>query len=352
MILSRSLIFLTFLITTFLCEAQNSFFELQTLNYKNCSFPYIKCNNSQKLVASKINKLLQIDRLGMLKGFEIKHIFEQKFKFLNPNLEDNYSLEYDIIENNNRVLSISFFESNCGATCYYSKIYYNFDSKDGNVIKLSNIFTANGYESFKKYYSEIVLNTFNKSFKDSLSKDEYEEINETISSVINDTTNFNDFLIQNDSLYIEKWNYLGRGIQFYDNSLNTITNRCFHISEFKHLLNEYGKYLYNISPENNSRINTISNFKLYEGKIGEAPVIMVLNISDPKKISGKYVYNKYGICLELNGNSNNSQIFLHETTTLGDDLGDIKAKLTENHIIGEWYSSKTKKKYSVYLERK
>ena len=329
----------------------NTYFQIDTIKYKDCEFPILSNNYTPK-VSEKINKILQIDRLDLLVGYQKKNIFETYLTENDSDFYSRYSLDISQIEeNNNKLISLEFLESTCGATCYYIKHFYNFDSKTGNKIKLSNLFSSTGFVAFKTLYKNIAYKQLEKNLL-SVPKKERAYLRKEILQVINDNSYFSDFLINKDTLYVEKWNYLHKTIKFMSEEGNWCTGVHFPISNIKNYLNDYGKYIFNL-PFDSTKIKiNISDLTLFEGTIANEKVTLLLDQSDKSRISSKYLYNKYGICLNLYGKQIGDDLFLEEVNQEGEKSGDIFARISSNQIIGYWYSVNRGKKYKVLLERK
>ena len=108
------------------------------------SFP-IFSNRTNKYAAQKINQTMQLSELEILKGFETKSIFERVSYDGGGIYGNKVSIKFDVFDNTDRILSVQFNETSCGATCAYWVKYYNFNSGNGDLIQLKDLFTEKGF---------------------------------------------------------------------------------------------------------------------------------------------------------------------------------------------------------------
>jgi hypothetical protein len=102
-------------------------------------------------------------------------------------------------------------------------------------------------------------------------------------------------------------------------------------------LSGYGKKLLFKKNVNQANLENIFNKVLY-GKVGQHKVIMLLNrLNEDNSFSGVYFYQTEKKSIVLSGELLNGEF------TLKEEAGEIKAKLVNGVLVGEWQGSETLK---------
>lgn len=342
----KILIILFYFLQTY-SYAQSPFFKYK-LEKRGTSmnFPIFE-KDTFSLVADKINQTLQLGELALIKTQKVVDIFKVMF----PKAEDqpvwgvSFAISTSVFTNTAKVLSMKFDETSCGATCYYWVQYYNFDSKKGDIIRLKDLFTKQGYKQFCQYITKKRVKSFRKAIS-KLDKVRQKDFNYIIENYQND--NFNDFYIEKGSIYIDGYNSFSKHEKF--DGIETISEFVF--SEFSMYLNDYGKYLFledNVMPIDYK----LYNFpKLYKGKIAGQDVILLIKLYYDATVSCIYAYEKYGIGIDLVGKISNGKLNLIEKTADNEDNGFIEATYEDDKIIGIWLNKDKTKKHEVMLLQK
>ena len=116
------------------------------------SFPFV--HGANKDVARKINTYLQEDVLDN-KTIETgpDKLFRQTRYINNDSIhQSGYSMiNYKIVVNNTKLLSIEFEIESTGAYSTYYNQYYNFDSRTGEVVTLKDIISYRGRDSLSNF---------------------------------------------------------------------------------------------------------------------------------------------------------------------------------------------------------
>lgn len=317
------------------------------------SFP-IFSNSSNKYAASKINQMLQISELKILKGFETESLFE-KISYDGGGIYGGSThIKFKVHDNNDRVLSIKFDQSSCGATCTYWVTYYNFNSGNGDSVQLKDLFTEKGYQKF----FDFVTKRRTANLRKELVKKVETEQRENYSNIIDcyERSDLEDYFVKNNLLFIDGENCFHKSQKF--DGIETVSQ--FKSSEFEAYLNAYGKTLFGLT--NRAVEKYRSNFlpQLFHGKIGNQNVLLVLNNGYEDVVRAEYVYSKYGNGIYLEGKIQGKLLSLveklpkpNETGLINYvDNGFIEANFDGRNITGTWTNQDKTKIYNLALSRK
>lgn len=322
--------------------SQSNYFKIKSEKLKNeFSFPIIEDSLHPK-IERKINLLLQLSELEVVKSKGINNIFK-KISFDNGTIYGGkVSIDYKIHNNSKKALSIQFNESSCGATCSYWVKYYNFNSGTGELFQLKDLFTEQGYQAFYRIAKIKRVANFKKELL-KLDSIERNYFNDIISCYEND--NLTDFYIKNNNIFIDGENCFSKNQKF--NGFTTVTR--FKLKYFKKYLNSFGRSLFGLSEDFIGDFNSNSLPQLFEGKIADEKVIMVLNFDFENDLKAEYTYEKYGIGIYLEGTLEDEKLILNEIKNSDLKKGSIKADYNGNTIIGNW--SDKKNSYKVFLSK-
>ncbi len=328
-----------------LCKAQLPHFEYESISNGNLNFP-IFSNSSSPQTAEKINQYLQLSELGLLKGHERNDIFEQVTNNGGSIYGTKRNLYFRIIENSDKVLSLMFDETSCGATCAYWNIYYNFNAGNGDRVLLNDLFTQSGFELFKKQIIEREKKELQLQSQDisAIEKDNREQNLQDIED--NKTENF---FIRNDSIIDDSWNSDSRNRKFGAPYIFV----AFALSEFKNYLNDYGKALFGITTRNMAKFRSKELPQLFSGTIeGRHEILLIIRKRYERHVDGIYAYLKIGTGINLDGEIKNDSIHLIEKTANFDDNGYIDAVFNGETISGSWADKGRTKTLKFEVHRK
>jgi hypothetical protein len=318
------------------------------------TFP-IFSNPANKYVAGKINQMLQISELEILRGFETESIFERISVDGGGIYGSKVEIKFIVQNNSRKMLSVKFDESSCGATCAYWVKYYNFNSGNGDLIQLKDLFTEKGFEKFFAFVTKRRIAQLKNEIR-KLPPDERSGF-EGISGSY-EADDLTDFYIKNNVLYIDGENSFSKNQKFASVEIKRISR--FKLSEFKSYLSDYGKSLFGMSNNAVKRYRSNVLPQLFQGKIGDQTVAMVLNTGYKDEMKAEYIYSKYGKGIYLEGKINATELSLTEKLPKPNekgfinyvDNGFIEAKFDGQNITGNWTSSDKTKTCELKLTRK
>jgi hypothetical protein len=352
-----ALLFILFAFSS-LCYAQQNYFQYKLEKFDDeankFSFP-IFSNSSNRFATAKVNQMLQIAELELLKGFETKNIFEQVSIDDGRIYGGKVDIDFKVFDNNSKVLSVKLNESSCGATCTYWVKYYNFNSGNGDLIQLKDLFTKKGYEKFFALATKRrIAQLKNEIRKMPLAeRGDFEGISGSY-----EADDLMDFHIKKNVLYIDGENSFSKNQKFASLEINRISQ--FKLSEFKSYLNDYGKSLFRLNKDSIKKYRSNVLPQLFQGKIGEQKVLLVLNNGYENEMKAEYVYAKYGKGIYVEGKIKANELSLTEklarpkTSGFIDyvDNGFIKARFDGQNIIGTWTDKEKLKMFDLQLTRK
>lgn len=309
-------------------------------------FPIFR-GTSNKYAVEKINQLLQISKLEILKGYEENNIFERvSYKEEDGNLIGGMmNIKFEVLSNTDKTLSIKFDLCVCGASCSYWINYFNFNTGNGDLFQLSDLFSDEGYKQFSEYAAKKRTNVFRKNLVgvDSLFIANYIAIYGCY-----DDINFADFYIQNNSLFLD-----GNDCFTLNSILENINTVCeFQINEIEPYLNAYGKSVFGLNQDSVAKHQSKSLPQLFNGFIGKKQILLVINEYDNNNIVAYCFYAKEGKKTDLLGQVNEGILTLEEKDTNFQTIGAIKATYEGTTINGTWTDKKTGKSYKLWLTRK
>lgn len=299
------------------------------------AFPILK---SRSYAAVKINRTLQLDELHLLAGFETKDIFE--------NVEYDYDSSYywgiviltpKIYRNSNKSLSLYMWEASQGATSYYNAKYYNFNSGNGDLVRLRDLFTPAGYSEFVKRVTRRRIAELWHEVNRKVVPEERQYFSYVEESYERDT-DLEDYFIFDGNIYIDGENSFHKGMKFF----NVETVSKFHLSGFKRYLNDYGKCFFSLIKCSIADFHSSGLPQLFEGTMGGKPAVMFLK----DEVYGKdeVVHHITGWVANLDdrqgrfleGSLNEGKLILDEKNKDSEKVGFIDAEFDGSRIIGTW----------------
>jgi hypothetical protein len=320
------------------------------------SFP-IFSNPSNKYAATKINQMLQISELEILKGFETESIFERVSYDGGGIYGGKVGISFKVQNNNDKVLSVEFNESSCGATCAYWIKYYNFNSGNGDLVQLTDLFTKTGYQKFFEFVTKRRVAELKREIIKRVKPDERENYSNIIDCYEKD--DLEDYYIKNNLLYIDGENCFHKGQKF--DGIETVSK--FKPAEFKKYLNPYGKSLFSVTKDSIKKYRSNALPQLFQGTIAGQNILLVLDIdyfAEFNEARAEYVYSKYGKGIFLEGKINNTELSLTEKLPKATDTGFInsvdngfiKAEFDGQKIIGTWTNADKTITHKLSLKRR
>lgn len=340
----KSLLIFALCLVLYSASAQQNHFGVQKVSKgKDFSFPVFSQPNHQA-VAKRINQLLQIGELELLKGHESSHIFEQVSTDRGTIYGGKVAISYSISANNNKLLSIGFDESSCGATCAYWVRYYNFNAGNGDLIQLKDLFTKAGYQAFHCFVTKRRVLQFKQELL-KLKADERKGFDDIIAAYEDD--DLSDYYVKGDELFIDGENSFSKNQKF--DGIETVCK--FKLNEFKAYLNSYGKVLFAKDSASAANFRSYSLPQLYTGKIGTENILLLLVESYKDNYRGEYVYEKFGKGIFLEGQLKNGILVLTENDSDFKPNGTIEAKLERNKLTGTWTNADQTKTYKIAVSK-
>jgi hypothetical protein len=301
-------------------------------------------------VSFKINAFLQLTLLNKLITPETSDPFEA--------LEQGTSfLNYQVLRNDARVLSLRFAFEGCGAYCENYDLYFSFNSESGEVITVRDIFTEEGYNSAKWKIAEERKSLLQKEInraKEQIgptadSTGARQQRNEEISTTLADQiTLYEDCLerrdsgdVDTDSFYLSDSSVWFIGERCSNHAMRAIDDLDQFEDELKLVwlesrLNRYGKYLFGLGSKKNGNIE---RFKIYSGTIaGKYPIWFFVNTTGPETLFA-YCYQKYGVIIELRNNGDSQPMALTEISPEGDEIGKINISKSGGGYSGKYINT-------------
>ena len=326
-------IILTILWTT--TFGQSNFLKIEKISEgEEFHFPIIRCTD--KLVEEKINVHLQLGELDLIKGKEKKSIFEVT-TFNNGTIYGGkVSIDYEVLANTDKILSIKFNQSSCGMTCAYWVRYHNFNPINGDRYGLKDFFNDTNYKIFKSIITPLRQNKIKEQIKQLIkSGDKLEHLEEYLYSYIEDD-DLDDFFFTSDSLYFDNENLLNKHDKFWD--LDHIT--AVSIETIKHLLNDFGKSAL-ITGENLETFRSMTEPQLYDGTLNDKSNFYLLFKNNyQNNYIGTYAYKKYGRAIGLEGMLENEEYVFNERNDNNDEVATILFRQNGINLTGTWNDKK------------
>lgn len=239
-------------------------------------------------------------------------------------------LNYRVLRNDGRVLSVSFTMEGCGAYCENYSLTYSFNSISGELIQARDLFTKEGYRKAKfliaeerKQLLKQAIQQKKNELKNAAADSAEADQPETTSSILTDqldlyeecigwrdssTVNGNEFSLTDSSMWFIEGrcsNHAMRAIDELDEFRNELI--IIHYSEF---LNDYGEYIFGLSEK---YFSGTTRFRMYTGSIGDQYPILFFENRTNGYPSYTYCYKKYGVLIELQNEESEDLLKLIET---------------------------------------
>lgn len=265
-------------------------------------------------------------------------------------------LNYQVLRNDARILSVRFTMEGCGAYCENYSLTYTFNSSNGELIQIRDVFTREGYKKAKRLIAEkrkkILRETIEhkkteieKASADSavadssnsaamILRDQLDLYEECLGWRDSTTVNGNDFSISDSSVWFVEGrcaNHAMRAIDELDEFHNEI-----RIAYHPELLSDYGKYIFGLSEKYSPRPR---RFKIYSGDIAAQYPILFFENSTSGNTVYTYCYKKYGQIIELQVQASQGHLNLIETDGQNIEKGKFHLKRTTNGFKGSYFNA-------------
>ena len=340
MIMNKSVPCLIFFLLVYLVDRGQDSLRWRTIRSgesKEFSFPVFNDTGNN---VRKINRLLQLSELELLKGFGEKNMFEHVSSGIGGIYGSKTNIEFQIKKNTSRILSIGFQEASSGMTTHYWVRYYNFNPANGDRIHLKDLFTEKGYTAFRRYAT-------GKRTRELRRQKAYDSTLADIAECYGDD-DLEDFFIAGSTLYIDGDNCVRKPEKFV--GLETMSR--FRLAEFGGWLNAYGRAVFGLSDDNVGQYRSRALPQLFSGKIGARPVWMLVRPGYGDEIEAEYVDLRVGRGIYMEGKAQKGWFDMTELTRAGDTTGLLKAHFDGWTIQGTYRRVADRgKNYPVLLER-
>lgn len=212
-----------------------------------------------KSVSDIINFQLQSDMLGVDSGVKEDNIFNKVWRTIEqtPTFSD---IEYEVIYNNNFILSLSISGQGCGAYCEETTNYFVFNLKTGRNLSLDSLFSKEGLIRIVDCINELrhkEISVKIKNIKDTLSLSYIQKDNaqlEQYGDMLKLYEECRDMKIELKYLNLQKFIVMGKKV-------TVITDRCsnhynmniddlwyfryhFLMENYKYYLTDYGRSIF------------------------------------------------------------------------------------------------------------
>lgn len=326
-------------------NGQTHYFAVKPVEYvedgRDLHFPVFYSDSARALPTAKINELLQLSELEMLKGYQTKTVFE-KVNYNNGTIYGGkWEMTYTVFTNNNKVLSLGFDESSSGMTTAYWVRYYNFNPGNGDLVQLQDLFTPTGFKQFKSQAIKKSVSAFKDQIHAAGEQDSvWQEVIGDLHDYITD-----DFYIKGSSIILNGDNCLSKNQKGWDMVVK------FSLPSFSKYLSDYGKCVFGLKSGPVAQYKSKSLHQLFTGKIDTFAILFVL-WPEGKTCEGIYCYQKYGRGITVRGDIVNGQINLEEENTRFKTNPHISGRVTADSIIATWTKTKTSRPLPFVVYRK
>lgn len=324
-------LFFTILFLSFgaIASAQKDYLKIEKESEGKFHFPIIHTKN--KIVEEKINVHLQLGELNCVKGKEKHSIFEEVSKGNSAENLGKSSIDFSILNNSDRNLSLRLYQSTCHENCDYWVTYHNFNPQNGDRYVLKDFFDEENYLIFKKQVSEKRIADLQNQI--SVLKKTVKSVKYLEEYIYNDIENDNleSFYFTEDSIYFDNENLVAGVDKLFE--LNHIS--AISIENIESLLNNFGKSVF-LTGKNLKNFRSFSEPQLYEGMIDNTVSFYFLykNESEENYI-GTCLYKKKGYRSSLIGKQNETEYEFVEYVENSEETKTITFKKAGHFLIGK-----------------
>ncbi len=314
----------------------------------------------QPKTAKKINDYIYISNLKAIAPTQAKEDISRNITDADDDpIAGITSMQYKVLLNNSKVLSLQFNTEFCGAYCEESATDYSFDASTGRHITLQDIFTESGIEALKKkvYAARVAtmqqtIKRFQKEAakpkKKNLKKDEFEVDPEDAillykTCLIEHAESHKDEMNSGDTHELAYFSVDAKEITFTHERCSNHAMRAldsiddFHnhytFQSLKPYLTSYAKYLLLNDTIKFEQPSDMTG-QVFYGSIGQAPITFLIKPAegDDSMLSATYFYNKYRQPIALSGTGSTWT----EVNSTGKPQPTIKATWQAGAATGQW----------------
>lgn len=363
---------LLFALVTFqITSAQNNGIAVSDLKPtpEENKFPIISYTAKPK-VAENINTFLQLYYLELLPGTYNKHPFENIAADRPTRFEDSHNTIgfFNWTQNPmpGNVLSLAVDCEYTGAYSEYSTNYHNFDTRTGQLIRLSSIIKKEQLKPFNKLLNDKVkqkVGDFLSTVKMELSTLDSIKDKEEFARHTEQIAMYNYCMEDNKEYQLEYYHFY-----FLQDSLHFVRERCsvhanraiddlyemdmaFSYQQMDSYFSDYGTNLISTTTEIIQNENPAG--KLFKGKMGNIPIsAFIKEINTDGSLDMVYWYDKYKIPIEWNGKFTDNHFSLTEEIENDNYMivANIEAQWNNDQITGTWTNNKTKQVLKLELK--
>jgi hypothetical protein len=272
-------------------------------------------------------------------------------------------IDYKVVRNDQKILSLSVSAEGCGAYCENYTSDFNFDAETGRLLGHDDLFTPAGAVAIgknldsrqqarlkahiKKLQAESdALERAAAKTKSAPDKDEVERLTETIDmfqkcvgSVVDPElakyrgANISSFAIGKDGITFSRERCSNHAMRALDELGHM--HSAFSLKELAPHLSAYGKYLL-LGGERAGATGGPFNQVLF-GSVGQAPITLRLRSREPDGSQfGTYFYNKYRTPIPLSGKLAGTSLVLEEMESKDKVLPAIRMNIQGESVKGVW----------------
>ena len=332
----------------------NSFFGFCQASYwtttEQSGFPIF--SGSSKSAAIKINTVLQSLCLNKVLNASSLNPLDQVDPW-------RTFQGYEVLKNDNRVLSLAISWEGCGAYCEYYTEYFVFSSATGNLITGSDLFERAQTAALRSKVSaqrnqmieEQIAHLTAEIQKTDSTSDEYADLQagrelfeECLSRKDESYVNVNHFYVKGSSVWLMEdrcSNHAMRALDDLDEFHTEID-----VKNFGDVYSAFGKYILGLS---NTAAPEKNILKLYSGSIASKYPITLMTWTGDEGLSYRYWYQKYGIVIRLKLlGSKSGQVSLQELDKEEQPNGTFQLVASGSGFKGK-YINQAGKEMSVVL---
>ncbi len=308
--------------------AQAGYFQVTTEQSGSAfKFPVFSAA-SHAGAALKINRFLQLMELQVLKGHEKSHLFEY-LTTGNGGIKGTTVLyQYTLYSNNSKMVSLGIRQNKCDENCFNEIKYYNFNSGNGDLVHLKDLFTADGYNQFFNYVTNKRMASLDKEMLklDEPSRAVLEGVKECYKE-----SSLNDFYIKDNWLYIDGENC------FYNTQKDQVVKRLdkFAATEFQQHLNDYGKSFFGLGNADISAFRSNQLPQLFEETtVSDSMLVFVLIPYYMEDMKAVYTRINKGVGIKMEGRLKGTELYLAEYETPVSETPYLNAVYENLRIAG------------------